>query len=229
MNETQIRDYRYERKFLVAELDASQIRLLIKRHPGMFYEPYPPRFVNNLYLDNEEMDNYYANVAGEADRRKVRVRWYGEILDEIITPVLEIKVKNGMVGTKYSYPFPDFRLDGDFSQRYFQKVIRNSDLPLDVRLRLRDLRAVLCNRYYRWYFATRDQRFRLTVDADLDYFKIKKVGNRFVSRYLDRNNVVVELKYDKFLDPKADRMAGFFPFSVTRNSKYVTGIESVYL
>jgi hypothetical protein len=229
MREMQTRDYRYERKFLVEGLDAGQVRMLVKRHPGMFYEPYPPRYVNNLYLDTEEMENFHANVVGMADRHKVRIRWYGESLEEIVKPVLEFKVKSGLVGTKHAYPFPEFQLDGGFSQRYFQQVIGNSDLPADVRMRLRGLQVVLCNRYYRWYYATRDQRFRLTVDTDLDYFRIKKVGNRFVSRYLDRSHVVVELKYDKLLDPQADRMAGFFPFIVTRNSKYVTGIESVYV
>jgi hypothetical protein len=102
-------------------------------------------------------------------------------------------------------------------------------MPADVRSYLRSLHVVLCNRYYSWYYATRDQRFRVTVDTGLEYYRVKKYGNRFISKYTDHNHVVVELKYDRVLDPQADRVAGFFPFIVTRNSKYVTGIESVYL
>jgi hypothetical protein len=225
----QTRDFRYERKFLVEELDARQIRMLVMRLPGMFYQPYPPRYVNNLYLDTEAMDNYYANVAGTAERHKVRIRWYGERLDQIARPVLELKVKSGLVGTKYAYPFPGFRFDEDFAHRDFQQLIARSELPADIRFYLRGLHIVLCNRYYRWYYATRDQRFRVTVDTGLEYYRVKRYGNRFVSKYTDYDHVVVELKYDKHLDPQADRVAGFFPFSVTRNSKYVTGIESVYL
>lgn len=229
MSEVKIRDYRYERKFLVEGLDAGQVRMLVKRHPGMFYEPYPPRYVNNLYLDTEDMDNYYANVAGLADRHKVCIRWYGYPLEQVVKPMLEFKIKSGLVSTKHSYPFPEFRLDDGFAHRDFQQIIQSSDLPADVRLHLRGLQVVLCNRYYRRYFATKDQRFRITLDTDLSYYRVKKFGNRFSGRYLDQNHVVVELKYDKLLDPLVDRMSSFFPFIVTRNSKYITGIESVYL
>ncbi len=223
-----MRDYRYERKFLVEGLDAGQVHMLVKRHPGMFYQPYPPRYVNNFYLDNEDMDNYYANMSGMADRHKVRIRWYGDRLEQVKQPMLEFKVKRGIVGTKHTYPFPEFRMDHDFSQRYFQEVISNPNLPAEVRLELRGLHVVLCNRYFRWYYATKDRRFRVTIDAELSYYRVKKRNNRFISKYLDHKHVVVELKYGKPFDPQADKVAGFFPFILSRNSKYVTGIESVF-
>src|SRR3990170_5339640 len=165
MREAQTRDYRYERKFLIEELDAGQVRLMVKRHPSMFCESYPPRVVNNLYLDTEEMDNYYTNLSGAAERCKVRVRWYGELFGAIASPVLEFKIKSGLVGIKHSYPFPAFRLEDGFSQRDFQELVRASDLPDQVRHHLRTLNVVLCNNYRRWYYATKDQRYRLTVDA----------------------------------------------------------------
>ena len=229
MIESQTREYRYERKFLVEELDAGQVRLMVRRHPSMFYESYPPRVVNNLYLDTEEMDNYFANLNGAAERCKVRVRWYGELFGEIASPVLEFKIKNGLVGTKQSYPFPAFRLDEVFSQDYFQVLVRAADLPDPVRHHLRTLNVVLCNNYLRWYYATRDRHYRLTVDADMAYYRVKKFDNHFLGRVFDDNHVIVEMKYEKPFEPRSDRVAGFFPFRVTRNSKYVTGIESVYL
>ncbi len=36
--------------------------MLVRRHPGMFYEPFPPRFINNLYLDSEDLQNYEDNL-----------------------------------------------------------------------------------------------------------------------------------------------------------------------
>ena len=229
MSEANVREYRYERKFLVEGLDASQVRMWVRRHPCMFYEPYPPRFVNNLYLDTEALDNYYANVSGVGERHKVRIRLYGGLFGDIARPVLEFKVKDGLVGAKYSYPFPCFRLDQAFTHGYFQEIVRASDLPDNVRSYLRTLNVVLCNAYYRWYYASRDQRFRVTVDADMTYYQVKRAGNRFRVRFVDEGRVVTELKYEKPLDPQAEKVAGFFPFSVTRNSKYATGIERVYL
>ena len=69
-------------------MDAHQVRALVKLHPSMFYEPYPPRYVNNLYLDTEDMENYLDNVSGVAERRKVRIRWYGDLFGDIGRPML---------------------------------------------------------------------------------------------------------------------------------------------
>ena len=229
IKKAQIREFRYERKFRVEELDARQIRILVKRHPRIFYAPYPPRHVNNLYLDTAEMGNYHANVSGDSERHKVRIRWYGGLLGEIKKPVLEFKVKEGLVGGKYSYTFPAFSLDAAFSQDGFQKLIRQSDLPDPVRWHLRDMNVVLCNRYYRWYYVTKDGKYRVTVDSTMTYFQVKRANNYFRHKFLDPKATVVELKYARELDPTADKVASFFPFRTTRNSKYMTGIEQIYL
>ena len=228
MGKAETRDYRYERKFLVEGLDAGQVRLLVKRHPAMFYEPYPPRFINNLYLDSEDLSNYYANVAGMADRHKVRIRWYGDPLEQVKGPALEFKVKRGLVGKKHVFPFPHFGLSQGIAHQDYLALIRSSDLPPEVRLHLRSLRVVLCNRYFRHYFASKDQRFRMTIDEKMAYFRVRASGHRFSAPHRDHQHVVLELKYDLPLDPVADRIASFFPFIVTRNSKYITGIDSVY-
>ncbi len=142
---------------------------------------------------------------------------------------LEIKVKEGHVGTKYSYPLGDFHLDGGFCERYFREVLRTSGLPGAVDLLLNDVSVVLLNRYYRHYYVSRDGRFRLTVDSRLSFHKANgALGNRFAHRQRNHRDVVVELKYGVEHEPGASCVAGFFPFRVTRNSKYVQGIERVY-
>jgi hypothetical protein len=224
-----IREYRYERKFRVEDLDVAQVRMLVKRHPGIFYSPYPPRYINNLYLDTPDLENYHANVSGVGERQKARIRWYGELFGEIAKPVLEFKIKDGLVGTKHSYPFPAFSFEKGFNQRDFQRLIVNSALPEPVRWQLRGMSVVLCNRYYRWYYVTKDEKYRLTVDKEMRYFNVRQSDNHFRQQFIDPKAIVVELKYDPVLDPYADKVSGFFPFIVTRNSKYITGIESVYL
>ena len=222
-------EYRYERKFLVDRLDAGQVCAIVKRHPSLFYQPYPPRYVNNLYLDTELLDNYQENVSGVGERHKARIRWYGDLFGRIERPVLEFKVKSGLVGTKISYPFAPFVLDERFSHRYYLDTLRVANIPDRVKQHLRGLHVVLCNRYYRWYYATRDGRFRVTVDTGMTFYQVRKVANHFRHRCVDHRNVVVELKYEKAVDVEAERVSRVFPFSVTKNSKYVTGIERVYL
>lgn len=228
MSALEVRDYRYERKFQVHELEAAQIRMLIKRHPCMFYEPYPPRYINNLYLDNEDFENYYDNVDGTDQRRKIRIRWYGRMLGEIKQPQLEFKIKSGLVGTKYIYPLPPFTLNDRFTHAIMQDVFQSSSLPPEVAWDLKGFNVVLCNRYFRWYYESRDKNFRTTVDTGMEFYQIRPRCNRFNQKYSEHRKTIVELKYDKPLDVKADRVSGFFPFSLSKNSKYAAGIEYVY-
>ena len=227
---TPLRTYRYERNFQVDEMLPFQVEALIKLHPRLFYAPYPPRFVDNLYFDTADMENYYDNVSGASRRRKVRVRWYGEPFGALSRPVLEIKVKDGLVGTKHTYPLAPFCLDGSFCDHSFRNVVMDSGLPENVRRDLCDLNAVLFNRYYRRYYASRDGHFRLTLDSEMAFYKANGAfSNAFIHQQVDHRNLVVELKYEIDQELQADRVASFFPFRVTRNSKYVQGIERVYL
>jgi len=226
---TYLRTHRYERKFLVEELMPFQVAALINHHPRLFYEPYPPRYVNNLYLDTPEMVNFFDNVNGAMQRRKVRVRWYGEPFGKINRPMLEIKVKDGMVGTKRTYPLSSFQMDACFCDRIFQRVLTVSDLPYEVQYGLQGLNVVLFNRYFRHYYATRDSAFRLTLDTQQTFYKVNGLfGNKFAHRQVNTRDVVVELKYEIEQEPQANHISGFFPFRMTRNSKYVQGIERVY-
>jgi SPX domain protein involved in polyphosphate accumulation len=222
------REYRYERKFLVDQLDAQQVRALIKRHPAMFYEPYPPRYINNFYLDTQDMANYQDNVSGADRRCKVRIRWYGELFRPVTDGYIEYKIKNGLVGTKDRYQSPAFAALPGFNYREFQAVIKDAELPPQVKREILALDVVLMNRYYRWYFATRDGKFRVTIDTGLTYFKVSRLQNHFLRKSVDHENIVIELKYSLDGDADAHRISSFFPFSLTKNSKYVQGIERVY-
>jgi hypothetical protein len=103
-----------------------------------------------------------------------------------------------------------------------------SDLPAHIRHHLRTLNVVLCNSYQRWYYATYDQRCRVTVDQGMIYYRVRRFNNNFIHWVRDDTHVIMEMKYEKPFELQADRVAGFFPFRVTRNSKYITGIESVH-
>jgi len=228
MDDKQVRDWRYERKFLVADLTLPEVTAIIKRHPGLFTQLYPPRWVNSIYLDSATMQSYWDNMCGAQDRRKVRVRWYGPMFGEIQKPILEFKIKRGLVGYKELYPVKTFRLDRHFSQAYFIDVVLSSPLPPEIKNQVRDLTAVLLNQYWRSYLATIDKNYRLTVDSEMVFYAVGRLSNSFIHHYQDRRNIVVELKYGIKQDQLVDRIASFFPFPVTKNSKYVRGIELIH-
>jgi len=221
--------YRCERKFTTDVLSAVHVMSLIKSHPSIFTVPYPPRYINNIYLDTKDMTYYHENVIGARNRRKARIRWYGSLMGEVEEPVLEFKIKDGSIGIKEYYSFPPFSLDDDFNSNYFKGLLNGGHLSDEIRFYLRDLDPVLVNRYYRHYFITKDGKFRLTLDQKMSYYNIRPLRNNFLYRHTDHNNIIIEIKYDKDLDHKAGKISHFFPFTLTKSSKYVQGIDNVYI
>lgn len=222
-------ELRYERKFYIEHLDQHQVKAMIKSHPGMFSEIYHPRIINNLYMDSIHFGSFFANVYGISDRMKARVRWYGEHLFTAGNPILEFKIKQGFLGRKVRYPLESFVLDEQFSSAYFRNFIRESELSGDVKATLSDLYPVLLNRYHRSYFQSVDGKFRLTIDADIAFYKINRLRNNFLGGKTDNHSVVLEIKYDSSDDDLVKKITNAFPFRVTRNSKYIQGIEKVWI
>ncbi len=65
-----------------------------------------------------------------------------------------------------------FTLDEGYNTRELRQFANHPDLPEDIKLVLLTQQIVLLNRYFRHYFATHDNRFRLTVDTDLSYYRV---------------------------------------------------------
>ena len=222
-------EYRYEKKSLIEGCSLAQIMHFVKMHPAMFRELYPPRFVNNIYLDTPLLSDYFSNLNGYTSRGKVRVRWYHQLFRQVDDALLEFKIKEGEVGRKEQFPFPSFALDHSLTERNFKAAIHQSDLPENVKFKLRDLEFALLNRYKRWYFATPDECYRLTVDAELSSWRLFKFENSFNQRWEEQDKHIIELKYQTVDDPGVQRILNGLPFRITRSSKYIAGIDGVYL
>jgi len=221
--------YRYERKFLMNNVKFSEIKLACLLHPVGFQPVFEPRFINNIYLDTLGFDYYYDNVDGEAFRTKYRIRWYGKLFKHIKKPVLEIKVKRGPVGTKYSYPLHPFTLDENFTSETLQQALLESEIPQDIKDSLSSLKPVLLNRYYRNYFLSLDKAFRVTIDRKLKYHYFSFDNPLSMDKSSYRNAVVLEMKYAPEHDQEARDITSFFPFPLTKSSKYLHGVERIFV
>lgn len=218
---------RYERKFMIDAMWYHGVEQQIKLHPSAFSPIYHPRYINNIYLDTNELDFFYDNVSGKSSRRKARIRWYGDIQGIIDKPVLEFKIREGMLGNKISFPLKSFRVDETISQEKLYKVFRESDLPLWAIENLLQLKPALLNRYRRKYFLSFNKRFRLTIDNELSYYGIGGNNNNLMESY-SSDDIIVELKYDRKYDDIATLITNKLPFRLTKSSKYVNGIEFLY-
>jgi hypothetical protein len=201
---------------------------MVKLHPAMFLEAYPRRFVNNLYLDSQAATNYFATINGLSERAKIRIRWYGELFGPVEKPVLELKVKSGSVGHKTCYPLQPFTVDETFLPANLANVFLTSNLPDTLKESLISLDVWLLNRYQRQYFQTVDRRYRLTIDWGMECYRAQKIAKGFHYKSVDTAYTIVELKYRCTDQEGADAISSHFPFRLTKNSKYVNGLDRLY-
>lgn len=222
-------DYRYERKFFVSELTKYEIESIVRLNPAMFSEIYHPRFVNNLYFDSSNMKLYFDTVDGLKDRMKVRIRWYGDLFGIIEKPILELKIKNGLLGRKERFPLIPFSIGKGFQLDTIIDVFKRAEIPDVLKLDLISLEGSLLTRYRRQYFQSSNRKYRLTIDSETEFYQIRSRHNNFLHSSVDLVNTVVELKYDESEDQYVKRILNYFPFRLTKSSKYVNGIERIYL
>lgn len=216
--------YRFERKFVVDTLSRSGIELIIKQNPYAFSPIYHERFINNIYFDTPSLSYYFDNHIGKSKRKKVRIRWYGEFFGKIQRPVLEFKRKEGYVGWKETFKLKEFVLDKNFNMDYIKTIIQNSDVPEWVIPEVFKLEPTLLNRYTRKYLQSFNKKYRTTIDNDLIYRNISKQNNTFTKESIDSKSIIIELKYNFEFDNEAGEVSNFFPFRLTKSSKYVNGI-----
>ena len=115
---------RFETKFSISNLAYDKIEYIIKTHPAIFNEIYYKRYVNNIYFDNLDLTSFKDNIEGVNERKKVRIRWYGDLFGLCKNPVLEIKYKKGFLGWKEKHLLPDFSLNLNKSFDY-EKIFFN--------------------------------------------------------------------------------------------------------
>ena len=217
--------FRYERKFTAEGYSRQRILYYIKNHPALFREIFHKRQVNNIYFDTPAKQYYDDNVIGLAARKKIRIRWYGEVFGTIHQPKLEFKIKQGLVGDKWTFNLPPFELTRNTSINW-EDLFRRADLPAPIREQLRELSPNLLNFYHRSYFRSADQRFRLTLDSQLGFYLLNRTFHNFSIERQSKSLHILELKYNLQAAEAADTISNHFPFRMDKFSKYVTGLES---
>lgn len=219
---------RFERKFVVEDMHYPEIVQQVVNNKAAFSNLYHPRHINNIYFDTNDLDFYTDNVSGKGSRKKARIRWYGNLMGDITVPVLEFKMREGMVGNKVSFQLAPFTLDDNFTGDYMQDILRKSDVPDWVNTIMLMLKPSLLNRYHRRYFISFDHKFRLTIDDQLSYHGISNGLNSFMEKHTS-DDVIVELKYDQIHDGKESAfVTNSLPFRLSKSSKYVNGFELLH-
>jgi hypothetical protein len=218
------REWRYERKYPQTTYSAAEMKLVIRRHPAFFIEAYPPRWVNSLYYDTPGLGGLADSVNGLRDRVKMRVRWYGE-RRIVESPILEFKRKRGRLGSKDRYELAPIDLTADVAPPA-ETLTGNPRLPDDIGAALRLLEPATLSRYRRLYYLSADRRFRLTLDTDLSFYRVR-TGSRQLVRVPDTfDGTVIEVKYGAGDDEAARPVLEALPFRWSRFSKYCAAFDA---
>lgn len=196
-------------------------------HAQCFYQPYPPRQVNNIYFDTFDLDSYLENMAGISSRTKLRLRWYGDI-NRICHPAFELKLKRNKLGWKSAERIKFDELTGNTTY----EALRNSIYmqigdEFENRFRQSDY-PILINSYHRNYFESANRAVRITIDQNIRFFdqRVSDVPNiDYPSRTPEI--AVLEVKTAAKNLNKARKVLGTIPLPASRSSKYVIGVQSI--
>lgn len=215
---------RYERKFLAQNSSLADVSNVVKLNPKLFIKKYKERFINNIYFDSLNYSLYNDNLFGTSNRFKVRIRWYDNLLGKIEKPVLEIKNKKNLIGSKDRYSLDSFNLNKKTQIDELKDLINIENFP--QKIKALNIFPVLINRYLRNYFESADKKYRLTVDTNLIYYSILGKNIFFNEPRKEEGLVILELKYGLEQNNYANRISNHFPFRKIKFSKYVRGIQT---
>lgn len=223
-NLSKVGEQRYEIKLRADHFDLPRVMTLLRLHSVGFSTSYPQRRVNNIYFDTPDLTSVTDNLAGISERKKLRLRWYGDT-EKIVRGTWEIKCKVAGLGWKVTQAMEaEISLPGADWKDILEVLREHSSGTISGQLRS-GRAPTLINYYSRRYFESRDGSIRATVDFDQVYFDQRFSRSSNLSRHLlNTDGIIVELKaapeHFELLAMSVQQL----PLRVTRNSKYLTGI-----
>ncbi|MDA7470784.1 VTC domain-containing protein [Candidatus Pelagibacter ubique] len=174
-----------------------------------FVKSYPSREVNSIYFDK----NYILanqNLDGVSEKTKIRLRWYNSTSD----PQLEFKIKKGFLNRKEIYKFnllKDFNIDQLIDKCLV--IMKNKQF-----FNFRPISYVSYEREYFQHLFYKD--LRLTIDKKINFSSFNLVN------ITERENIVMELKYDPKIDNQIMNLLEFKQFNIKlqKYSKYIQSL-----
>lgn len=217
-------ELRYEIKFIGPEPLLPQARSWLRLHPSGFRTTYPPRWVNSLYFDTPDLLSYQANLSGSNPRQKLRLRWYGDLATCVERPVLELKLKDNLLGDKERQPLPGTVC---FDQPFTQLTASLQEaVPARWQVRLQNVgQPALITRYHRDYYESAEGHLRATLDYQIATYD-QRLASRpnLTRREPPRGLLVVELKAGPDHFEALQEAANAVPLRRSRSSKYAGGL-----
>jgi len=218
MENLQINPFRYERKYVIPQNKLASFKSEIFNKN--FRKIYNKRAVNNLYFDDYDFKMYRANVDGLSSRKKIRIRWYGNLFENS-KKTIEFKIKEEFLNIKKTLSLGNIKLESLSKVKQLSGKIFEITKLKDSKIHnlILDKIPVLLNSYKRDYFMNIDNNFRITIDHSLFFYSpISRIKTY-------EKNIIVEIKYHNNVNFNMD----FKNLILSRFSKYVKGATETLL
>ena len=213
-------DYRYEIKFVLDNARLADVMQWLYNNTSA-NKSYDNRMVNSIYFDDVDFSSVRDNLAGIAQRNKLRLRWYGNQKNSL--PIFEVKTKNGRLGNKTTYPINSIKnnimkLNIDQITSKCIKDLAMHDIIFD-----KHIVPTLQVNYDREYYETHDN-IRITIDQDIKFLDTQ------LHAILNENNSfsypfqVMEIKFEPSMKDKVAKLIKSLHITPKRHSKYLIGL-----
>jgi hypothetical protein len=217
---------RHQARPLIAALRPYTVRDPFAASPDGSYR------VNSLYFDTPDYDTFWDKEAGLADRKKLRLRYYGERLGPEVPVFVEIKRKHFELVIKDRVSVKPDEVRGVRLQREFRELAKNGSNAdfageLSWFMNRNSLRPKIFIAYKRTaLLSRRNKEFRVTIDEDIiarEQFSLDRTASRKADIY--RGGVVVEVKYENVLPAWFHRILQKFELQRLAFSKYGNSVR----
>ena len=216
-------DYRYEIKFALDNARLSDAMEWLYNDTSAT-KKYANRIVNSIYFDDVNFSSVRDNITGIAEREKLRLRWYGT--EQNSHPFFEIKIKNGRLGYKKTYPINSIK--GNIRKYTIDQITSKciNDLALHNIVFDKHIVATLQTVYKREYYETHNG-IRITIDQDLEFLDTQ------LYTVIDENNSypyplkIMEIKFKPTMKDIVSDLIRPLHITPKRHSKYLIGLAKL--
>lgn len=205
-------DKRFERKFILRDLNNIEIISSLFHSKCNFIEQFPERTVNSIYFDNHRYDSVHQNLDGVNDKIKFRVRWYGE-KSLIVKPILEMKIKKDFQSIKKTKIIESID-NADYNLDSINQINKEVNKILNY-----NLKPVVSTHYKRIYLNSLQHDIRATIDYDLHYHNVNFFFKNDFEKQLKYK--ILELKYKSLNENHLKDLFDLKNLRVTKSSKYI--------
>lgn len=210
-----IDDLRYERKWVFDNVDPITLLSNLINSDLHFQEQYEQRYVNSIYYDDRSLKSARDNLDGNLNRKKYRVRWYGENADIFRKPILECKIRYNFYGKKEYFQIKNFN-----NKIFNEKNLSALSQDINKIIQYKNLLPVSSTHYKRIYLISSNSLIRATLDYNIRY---KKIMDHIEDFYISSQDTVLEIKYPTNLDSYLrGQLKSITRFS--KNSKYLNSL-----